>query len=226
MNLPAFDPLAEGFDLWAQTFGVARFEPFLKGLSGHGGTVLDAGCGSGILAVHVADHAARVVGMDISRAMLAVAARRSIEAQKPNVEFVRGDLQALPFGDKSFDCVISSAALYNTRLETSLPELRRVVRPGGRILIADLVQRHPRLDRLPAWAILRALAAAPGHARAFGIRTMFRVLLFRTSQGWVRHYVRPKLTPAEFRDAYSRHLPGCRIKARRWDMFVFWEDTR
>lgn len=222
----AFDALAAGFDLWAQTFGVERFEPFLVGLPDHARSILDAGCGTGILAVHVADHVARVVGMDISRAMLAVATRRRAEAQKTNVEFVVGDLGSIPFGDGSFDCVISSAALYNTRLEVSLPELRRVVRPGGRIIIADLVQRRPWLDRLPAWALLRALAAAPGHAATFGVRTMLRVLWFRTSGGWVRHYVRPKLTPAEFCQAYSRYLPGCRIEARRWDMCVFWEDVR
>jgi SAM-dependent methyltransferase len=223
---PAFDALAPGFDLWAQTFGLERFEPFLKRLPDHPRTVLDAGCGTGILAVHVADHVGRVVGMDISPGMLAVAATRRAEARKTNVEFVRGDLEAIPFGNGSFDCAISSAALYNTRLEVSLPELRRVVRPGGRILIADLVQRHPRRDRLPAWALLRALASAPGHAAMFGVRRMLRILSFRTSRDWVRHYVQPKLTPAEFCEAYSRYLPGCRIEARRWDMCVFWEDAR
>lgn len=226
MNPPAFDALAPGFDLWAGTFGEQRFAPFLEGLSGRARSVLDAGCGTGILAVHVADHVARVVGMDLSRGMLALAARRRTEARKTNIRFVLGDIGRIPFADGSFDAVISSAALYNTRLEVSLPELRRVVRPGGRILVADLVQRHPWLDRRPAWALLRALASAPGHARRFGFRTMLRVLSFRASGPWIRHYVRRKLSPAEFCRAYQRHLPGCRIDVRRWDMFVSWDDPR
>jgi len=226
MNPPAFDSLAAGFDLWAGTFGVQRFDPFVQNLPERAAVVLDAGCGTGILAAHIADHAARVVGMDISPAMLAVAARRLDESRRTNVEFIVGDLESLPFGDASFDCVVSSAALYNTRLEVSLPELRRVVKPGGRLLIADLVQRHPGLDRRPAWAVLRALASAPGHAWRFGVPTMVRVLAFRTGRAWVRHYVRPKLTPAEFCVAYRHELPGCRIDTRRWDMFVAWEKAR
>jgi ubiquinone/menaquinone biosynthesis C-methylase UbiE len=226
MNRPAFDALADGFDLWAGTFGVQRFDPFVRHLPERAASVLDVGCGTGILAAHIAGHVRSVVGMDLSPMMLAAASRRRDESRIANVEFVVGDLESLPFGDASFDCVVSSAALYNTRLQVSLPELRRVVKPGGRILIADLVQRHPWLDRRPAWAALRALASAPGHAARFGVGTMARVLAFRTSRGWVRHYVRPKLTPAEFRLLYGRELPGCRIEVRRWDMFVVWEDTR
>jgi len=222
----AFDSLAHGFDFWAQTFGVERFDCFVNRLPGHARSVLDAGCGTGILAAHVAGHVERVVGMDISRSMLAVARARQAAAGKTNIEFVVGNAEAVPFGDASFDCVISSAALYNTRLEVSLPELRRVLRPGGRIVVADLVQRHPRLDRRPAWAVMKALKAAPGHAATFGVRAMLQILAFRTSAAWVRHHVRPKLTPAELREAYGRHLPGCVIEARRWDMCVYWDAGR
>ena len=224
-NPPDFDAFAGGFDFWAQSFGVTRFDHLLKGLPDQLRSVLDAGCGTGLLSCHVADRAERVVGMDISPGMLALATKRRAERRKTNMEFVVGDLEAVPFGDAYFDCVVSSAALYNTRLEISLPELRRVVRPGGCIVIADLVQRRPWLDRRPAWAMLKALKSAPGHAAKFGVRSMLRILSFRAGRSWVGHHVRPKLTPAEFRLAYGRHLPGCRIESRRWDMCVFWEDA-
>jgi ubiquinone/menaquinone biosynthesis C-methylase UbiE len=221
-----FDDLAEGFDDWAQTFGVERFDYFVDRLPARARFVLDAGCGTGILAAQVADHAERVVGMDISRSMLRVARARQVARGKKNIDFIAGNAEALPFRDGSFDCVVSSAALYNTRLDRSLPELRRVVRPGGRIVVADLVQRYPWLDRRPAWAVVKALKGAPGHAAAFGVRTMLRVLSFRTSRAWVVHHARPKLTPSELRDAYSRHLPGCVIEDRRWDVCVSWDAAR
>jgi ubiquinone/menaquinone biosynthesis C-methylase UbiE len=220
---PTFDALAKGFDLWAQTFGLERFDYFLRRLPPGPCVVLDAGCGTGLLAVHVAGHVGRVIGMDVSPYMLVIASERRRERRARNVEFVLGDAEAVPFLDASFDCVISSAALYNTRLEISLPELRRVVRPGGRIIVADLVQRHPILDRRPAWALVKALRSAPGHACRFGAGTMLRILSFRTSRAWVTHHVQPKLTPAELSEAYRHHLPGCRIEARRWDICVDWD---
>jgi len=223
---PVFDAFAGEFDFWAQTFGLARFDYFVGRLPGGTRRVLDAGCGTGILAAHVADHVARVVGLDVSSAMLAVARARRAELGKKNVEFVAGSAEAIPFANASFDAVISSAALYNTKLDVSLPELRRVVRPGGRIIVADLVQRFPRLDRRPAWAVMKALRGAPGHAVRLGARTMWRILAFRTSAAWVGHHTRPKLTPAELCAAYTRHLPGCRIEPRRWDICVSWDADR
>jgi len=99
-----------------------------------GDRVLDACCGTGDLAL--ADRAAggRVTGLDFSEPMLERARRKSAE-----IEWVRGDLLELPFEDASFDAATVGFGVRNVAdLERSLRELRRVLRPGGRLGILEI----------------------------------------------------------------------------------------
>lgn len=102
-----------------------------------GDEVLDAACGTGDFAV--ADRragAARVVGLDFSERMLERARRKA-----PELEWVQGDLLALPFADATFDAATVGFGVRNVAdLELSLRELRRVLRPGGRVAILEITQ--------------------------------------------------------------------------------------
>jgi demethylmenaquinone methyltransferase / 2-methoxy-6-polyprenyl-1,4-benzoquinol methylase len=102
-----------------------------------GDHVLDAACGTGDLAV--ADQragAAAVTGLDFSEQMLARARRKA-----PTLEWVQGDLLALPFEDAAFDAATVGFGIRNVAdLELSLRELRRVLRPGGRLAILEITQ--------------------------------------------------------------------------------------
>jgi ubiquinone/menaquinone biosynthesis C-methylase UbiE len=108
--------------------------------------VLDAGCGAGALAVELlARGAAAVVGVDASERMVAVARERL--ASSPSASFRVGDLTGgaalAGFADGSFDVAASSLALHYVRdWEPLLRELRRVVVPGGRIVVST---HHPEL---------------------------------------------------------------------------------
>ena len=94
-----------------------------------GDRVLDACCGTGDLAVAAERAGARVVGLDFSAAMLARARRKSA-----SVEWVEGDLLALPFADAAFDAATVGFGVRNVAdLDAGLAELARVVRPGGRL---------------------------------------------------------------------------------------------
>jgi len=98
-----------------------------------GDRVLDACCGTGDLAVADLRAGARVVGLDFSERMLERARRKSAE-----VEWVRGDLLELPFEDESFDAATVGFGVRNVAdLERALRELRRVLRPGGRLGILE-----------------------------------------------------------------------------------------
>ena len=107
-----------------------------------GDAVLDAACGTGDLAVLAARAGARVTGLDFSEAMLARARRKA-----PELEWVQGDLLALPFDDSTFDAATVGFGVRNVAdLPRALLELRRVLRPGGRLAILEITQ-----PRGPLW---------------------------------------------------------------------------
>jgi demethylmenaquinone methyltransferase / 2-methoxy-6-polyprenyl-1,4-benzoquinol methylase len=100
-----------------------------------GDRVLDAACGTGDLALAARDAgAAEVVGVDFSPRMLERARRKS-----PAIEWVQGDILALPFADGSFDTATVGFGIRNVAdLEQGLRELRRVLRPGGRLAVLEI----------------------------------------------------------------------------------------
>jgi demethylmenaquinone methyltransferase / 2-methoxy-6-polyprenyl-1,4-benzoquinol methylase len=101
-----------------------------------GDRVLDACCGTGDLAVAARSRGADVVGLDFSEAMLERARAKSSE-----IEWIRGDVLALPFGDASFDAVTVGFGVRNVDdLEAGLRELRRVLCPGGRVGILEITR--------------------------------------------------------------------------------------
>jgi demethylmenaquinone methyltransferase/2-methoxy-6-polyprenyl-1,4-benzoquinol methylase len=106
--------------------------------------VLDLACGTGDLAFAASARAHWVVGLDITRQMLQLAAKRSAQfGGRP--DFVAGDMLALPFGDRRFDVVTTGYGLRNVPdLALALGEIRRMLMPGGRLLSLDFNRpSHP-----------------------------------------------------------------------------------
>jgi demethylmenaquinone methyltransferase / 2-methoxy-6-polyprenyl-1,4-benzoquinol methylase len=101
-----------------------------------GDRVLDACCGTGDLAVAAHEAGGEVTGVDFSERMLERARRKSGE-----VEWVQGDALALPFPDGAFDAATVGFGVRNLDdLERGLAELRRVLRPGGRLAILEITR--------------------------------------------------------------------------------------
>jgi 2-polyprenyl-3-methyl-5-hydroxy-6-metoxy-1,4-benzoquinol methylase len=102
----------------------------------------DLGCGTGSLSLSLASHVARVHAIDGSSAMLD-AARQRVQGQS-NITVASGSLEALPLDDASLDVAVLMLVLHHVAEPSRvLKEARRVVRAGGRLLIADM-QAHER----------------------------------------------------------------------------------
>ena len=117
------------------------------------GAFLDVCCGTGDIALALAARGARVVGLDFTPAMLAIAQQRC-RADEPTL--IRGDALRLPFADESFDGVTIGFGLRNLEnFEAGLRELLRVTKPGGRVVILDFGLPDNRLWRAIYWTFLR-----------------------------------------------------------------------
>jgi len=112
-----------------------------------GDRVLDACCGTGDLAITACEAGGAVTGLDFSARMLERARRKS-----ERIEWVQGDLLALPFPDGSFDAATVGFGVRNVAdVDLALRELRRVLRPGGRLGVLEITQ--PRGALKPFFAL-------------------------------------------------------------------------
>jgi arsenite methyltransferase len=140
------DLLARVPEAAAESFaGVAN--PFALGTLERGEVVLDLGSGAGtdsLVAAQMVGPQGHVTGLDMTPEMLAKAQAAAAEMEAANVEFVEGEVEVLPFGDESFDVVISNGVIdLVPDKDAVFSEINRVLRPGGRIQIADVTIQNP-----------------------------------------------------------------------------------
>lgn len=115
----------------------------LLGLLDEDWVVGDLGCGHGHLTALLAPHVRRVIGVDASAEMLAGARERA--GSSSDVELRQGDLEALPIGDGELDAAVLSLVLHHAPEPIRvLAEAHRVLKPGGRLLVVDLLP-HDRV---------------------------------------------------------------------------------
>ncbi|GHF10028.1 hypothetical protein GCM10017786_49550 [Amycolatopsis deserti] len=162
------DP-AEGYDLWAPTYDSPNpafdfDEPFVRSIAGamSPGVALDAACGTGRVAAVLAECGHRVIGVDGSSGMLDQARKRL-----PDAEFHLGSLTALPVAE--VDLVTCSLALTHVPdLRPVFAEFARVLRPGGRLVIADVHPEQVARGHVPA---VRRADGSPARVRSHCHRT-------------------------------------------------------
>ncbi len=106
-----------------------------------GGRIIDLCCGTGDIVFHLlrTDPTLRITAVDFCEPMLAQARARSVREGGGSVEFLEGDVMALPFADNSFDGATMGFAMRNVAgIDATLREIRRVLKPGARFVNLDM----------------------------------------------------------------------------------------
>ena len=129
-----------------------------------GGAVLDVGCGTGIVASELSRGGTHriTIGLDASHDMLTIAAKR-MKRTASHAYIVRGEGEALPFRDNSFEYVVSLLVLHHLPpdvKDAALAEMLRVLRPSGRLYVADFGVPASLIGRLLVAALRRHAHAA------------------------------------------------------------------
>lgn len=157
-----------------------------------GEAILDVGCGTGDLTLAAkarTGRSGRVAGIDAAPEMIAVARRKAAHAQS-EIDFRVSAVEALPFPDASFDVVLSSLMMHHLPeavKRQGLPEIRRVLKPGGRLVIIDIKRPTTIAGRLLTAVALHAglsegtqdlppLLQAAGFARVQASDTAWQML--------------------------------------------------
>jgi demethylmenaquinone methyltransferase / 2-methoxy-6-polyprenyl-1,4-benzoquinol methylase len=151
-----FDEVAHGYDRTRSILWLGQMRRWGRVTAANlelapGRTVLDVACGTGTSSACLAKSGAQVTGCDFSPGMLDVARTRA-----PEIEFVFGDALKLPFEDATFDAATISFGLRNVAdTHRAITEMRRVVKPGGRLAICEFSHPPHRLVRAISTLYLR-----------------------------------------------------------------------
>ena len=164
-----YAPRASSYVTSAVHSGGADLDQIEAIVRGHeGARVLDLGCGGGHVSYRAAPHVAEVVACDITADMLAQVEETATARGLHNISTRRAPAEALPFDDATFDFVLCRFTAHHWNdMEAGLRQARRVLKPGGQAVFADVIApAHPLLDtHLQTLELLRD----PSHVRNYSL---------------------------------------------------------
>ncbi len=171
---------------WSRVYKLAECERLLDRLDFRGDEhVLDAGCGGGMMMIRAARRlpAGHAVGIDLWQACdqsnnhaQTPLHNAEVEGVADRVEILTGDIRQLPFPDASFDVVVSHWVVHNIadsgERKRALAEMARALKPGGKLLIADIMHLDEYANELRRLNFKSVVRFGPGlQERIFGLLT-------------------------------------------------------
>ena len=179
----AFTQQAKTFDQYQQVFTKEEYNRFALSRMGLQATddVLEVAAGTCGFGRVVAPFVHHVAELDVTEAMLNIGREAAEKQGMTNVSFVQGEAEHLPFADASFDCVMSRLAFHHfADPKAVMAEMRRVLKPGGKLVIIDMRAREEelretadRMERLRDPSHVRCLSEAEFRFLVGGMRVTF-----------------------------------------------------
>ncbi|MDZ7957831.1 MAG: class I SAM-dependent methyltransferase [Aulosira sp. DedQUE10] len=189
----------------------------LQQLSAHCESILDIGCGTGAFSRLLARRADKVIAVDLSPKMIEVAQQQS--QSYPNINFQVADILQWQFPVEHFDAIASIATVHHLPLDVLLPKIKAALKPGGKLLILDLVEAKGIEDILPNLA-------------AFTLNWILQLLKNKRLRptpeaiaAWREHGRTDKyLTRSQAQQIYSQYLIKVQVRKHLfWRYSVVWE---
>lgn len=220
----SFDHLPALYDRFA-TLVETELHTYLRfRLPRAGGRAVDLGCGTGVHSAVLAEHFTEVLAADLSAPMLTYARRRR---PRTNIRYEHRDLaDVTPYRDGQFDLVFSAYTLHHVPdLELALIEMRRLVRPGGQLVVVDVVDKRRDIPR--AWFRREAFRGFLGDVRGRRrpLPEAWELLRLQLHPDWLAHQSTDKLLPpAQWEATGRRVFPDCAFTPLHRALALHWTD--
>jgi SAM-dependent methyltransferase len=178
---------------------------------------LDLGCGSGDFARLLASRVERVLAVDLSPQMIALARQRSQGIA--NLEFQQMDALDWQWPENRFDCIVSITCLHHLPMEPMIEKIKAALRPGGVLLIVDLRRCASLFDHAARFVTF------PADRLTRLLRTGTPFLSRAARRAWDEHAATDRyLSMAEVRQLAGRLLPGAEVRWRLyWRYSLVWQ---
>ena len=202
--------------------------------------VLDVASGPGFVAMAFAPHCARVVGVDATDRFVERATNEAAARRLGNASFVLGDVEHMAFPENSFDIAVCRFAFHHfARPANVLAEMRRVVRPGGKLVIVDMVAAedpvkaayHNQIERLCDPSHARAIPATEFErmfaAQGFDLTYKQTIKSSYSIEEWIAHGAPAPAQAAQIHELMSASLAADKsgLDVRRVNDTMFFSHT-
>lgn len=179
--------------------------------------ILDIGCGTGEFSRLLAKRADRVIAIDLSPNMIKVAKGKS--QQYPNIDFQVTDILQWDFPAEKFDVIVSIATVHHLPVEKLLPKLKAALKPGGKLVILDLLEHENLTD------ILSDIIAVPLNWFFQTIRNRDIQLSSEAAEAMREHLLTDEyLTLSQAKEIYTTLLKKSKVRKHLfWRYSVVWE---